>query len=69
MPRLLGVDIPTDRPTAVSLTYLYGVGPKVARELCEKAGVSPTARARELTEDEVARIAALRDSGALEGAT
>lgn len=61
MPRLLGVDIPTDRPTAVSLTYLYGVGPKTARELCQKAGVDPTARARELQEDEVARIAALLD--------
>ncbi len=34
MPRLLGVDIPTDRPTVISLTYLYGVGPKIARELC-----------------------------------
>ena len=61
MPRLLGVDIPTDRPTVVSLTYLYGVGPKIARELCEKAGVNPRARARELSEDEVARIATLLD--------
>ncbi len=61
MPRIQGVDIPTDRPTVVSLTYLYGVGPKTARELCVKAGVNPQARARELTEDEVARIAALLD--------
>ena len=61
MPRLLGVDIPSDRPTVISLTYLYGVGPKVARELCHKAGVDPHVRARELGEDEVARIAALLD--------
>ncbi len=61
MPRIQGVDIPTDRPTVVSLTYLYGVGPKTARELCVKAGVDPQARARELTEDEVARLAALLD--------
>ncbi len=61
MPRLQGVDIPPDRPTVVSLTYLYGVGPQIARELCEKAGVNPTARAREMTEDEAARIAALLD--------
>jgi small subunit ribosomal protein S13 len=59
MPRLLGVDIPNDRPTAIALTYLYGVGPKVARELCHKAGVNPQARARDLHED--ARIAALLD--------
>jgi small subunit ribosomal protein S13 len=61
MPRLLGVDIPNDRPTVVSLTYIYGVGPKTARDLCHKAGVNPQARARELREDELARLAALLD--------
>jgi small subunit ribosomal protein S13 len=61
MPRLLGVDIPNDRPTAVSLTYLYGVGRKTARDLCHKAGVDPQAKARELREDELARLAALMD--------
>lgn len=59
MPRLLGVDIPNDRPTEVSLTYLYGVGPKVARQLCHKAGVQATKRARDLAEDELGRLAAL----------
>ena len=61
MPRIMGVDIPADRPTVISLQYLYGVGPRVARELCHKAGVNPQAKARELHEDEVARIAALLD--------
>jgi small subunit ribosomal protein S13 len=61
MPRLLGVDIPNDRPTLISLTYLYGVGPKIARELCHKAGINPQARARDLREDELARLAALLD--------
>lgn len=59
MPRLLGVDIPNDKPTVVSLTYLYGVGPKVARDLCHKAGVEPHKHARELAEDEIGRLAAL----------
>ncbi len=59
MPRLLGVDIPNDKPTVVSLTYLYGVGSKVSRDLCEKAGIDPTKRARDLGEDEVGRLAAL----------
>ncbi len=62
MPRLLGVDIPNDRPTVVALTYLYGVGPKIASELCLKAGVNPTVRAKELKEDEIARLAALLDN-------
>ena len=61
MPRLMGVDIPNDRATVVSLTYLYGVGPKVARELCHKAGINPLGKARELREDELARLAALLD--------
>jgi small subunit ribosomal protein S13 len=61
MPRLLGVDIPNDRPTVVSLTYLYGVGPKSARQLCQNAGIDPKKRARDLQEDEVARLAALLD--------
>jgi small subunit ribosomal protein S13 len=61
MPRLLGVDIPNDRVAVVSLTYLYGVGPKVARELCHKAGISERTKARDLSEDEVARLAALLD--------
>jgi small subunit ribosomal protein S13 len=61
MPRLLGVDIPGDRPTVISLTYLYGVGKKISRDLCNKAGVDPQARAKELREDELARLAALLD--------
>ena len=61
MPRLLGVDIPADRQVVISLTYLYGVGPKIARELCHKAGIDPAGKARALGEDEVARIAALLD--------
>ena len=59
MPRILGVDIPNDRATNISLTYLYGVGPKTARELCHKAGIDAQKSARELAEDELGRLAAL----------
>jgi len=59
MPRLLGVDIPNDKAAAVSLTYLYGVGPSTARELCQKAGISPAIKARDLTEDELGRLSQL----------
>jgi len=62
MPRLLGVDIPNERPTWVSLTYLYGIGPYTAREICRKADVDPLRRAKDLSEAEVARIAALLDN-------
>ena len=59
MPRLLGVDIPNDKPTFISLTYLYGVGVSTSRELCHKAGVDPQRKARELADDELSRLAAL----------
>ena len=59
MPRLLGVDIPNDKPAVVSLTYLYGVGEKTSRELCHKAGVEASKKARDLAEDELGRLAAL----------
>ena len=59
MPRLLGVDIPNDKKTVVSLTYLYGVGEKTARELCHKAGIEHEKKARDLAEDELGRLAAL----------
>ncbi len=62
MPRLLGVDIPNNRTAVISLTYLYGVGPQTARELCRKANINPTVKAKDLREDEVARLAALLDN-------
>jgi len=62
MPRLLGVDIPNDKPTWISLTYLYGVGRKVSRDLCRKANVDPNRRARELGEAELARLGTLLDN-------
>ncbi len=59
MPRLLGVDIPNDKTAFISLQYLYGVGPKVSRDLCHKAGIDPSKKARELNEDEIGRLANL----------
>ncbi|MFM7846823.1 MAG: 30S ribosomal protein S13 [Planctomycetota bacterium] len=59
MPRLLGVDLPNDKPTGIALRYLYGVGKHVSLELCQKAGIDPQKRARDLGEDEVSRLAAL----------
>ena len=62
MPRLLGVDIPNDKPILISLRYLYGVGDHVARELCHKAGIDTKKRARELHEEEISRLTTLLES-------
>jgi small subunit ribosomal protein S13 len=62
MPRLLGVDIPNDKKTVIALTYLYGVGPKVARDLCVKVGIPQDRAASEIHEDELSKIAGLLES-------
>ena len=62
MPRLMGVDIPNDRATVISLTYIYGVGPKTARELCRKADVDPQRKARDLGEAELGMIGSILDN-------
>jgi small subunit ribosomal protein S13 len=62
MPRILGVDIPNDKKTLYSLRYIYGIGPSLSQQLCERAAVDPEKRARDLTEDELARLANLLDN-------
>jgi len=61
MPRIAGIDIPNDKPTEISLQYIFGVGPKVAKDVCSKAGVDPHMRAKNLTEDQLSKIASLLD--------
>lgn len=68
MPRIVGVDIPNDKPTFVSLRYIYGVGPKLARDLCRKADIDPQTRAGKLTEEQLSRIsAAIEQDCVIEG--
>jgi small subunit ribosomal protein S13 len=61
MPRILGIDLPNDKPTHISLRYIYGIGPTTALQLCTKAKVNPTRKAKELSEEEVARLATILD--------
>jgi small subunit ribosomal protein S13 len=56
MPRIVGVDIPTDKVVWVALTYIYGIGRKSALELLKSVGVNPQRRAKDLTDEELARI-------------
>ncbi|MDS1330864.1 30S ribosomal protein S13, partial [Escherichia coli] len=61
MPRIQGVDIPADKPTHNSLRYIRGLGPTTSLEVCEKLNIDPQRRAKELSDDEVAKIATLLD--------
>ena len=68
MPRIAGIDIPNDKPTVVSLQYIYGIGPKSAQTICKDLGLDPAKRARDLTEDELSKIAAsLTEDFTIEG--
>ena len=56
MPRILGVDIPTNKKIKISLTYLYGVGHKTALDIVESCGIDPDLRASELTDSNISAI-------------
>lgn len=56
MARIAGVDIPREKRLVVSLTYIYGIGPSLAAQVCEGVGIDASTRVRDLTDDEVNRI-------------
>ena len=58
MARIAGVDIPREKRVEISLRYIYGIGPTVARTVCEASNVDPDTRVRNLTDEEVNRIRA-----------
>jgi len=56
MARIEGVDLPRDKRVEVALTYIYGIGRPTSRKILDATGVSPDARVRNLTEEEVQRL-------------
>jgi len=57
----MGVDIPTEKRIEISLQYLYGVGQYRAKQILKETGINPNTRARDLKDDEIARIASFID--------
>ena len=53
------MDIPNEKPTWIALRYIHGIGPKNAKDICEKLSIEPGLRAKELTEDQLSQIAGL----------
>ena len=56
MARIAGVDIPNNKRVEIALTYIYGIGRKSASDILAKTGINPDTRAKDLTEDEVAKL-------------
>ena len=62
MPRIVGIDIPNDKVTWVALQYVHGIGKKSALDLCRKLNLDPQRRARDLTDEDLGRLAGLIES-------
>ena len=62
MPRVIGIDIPDNKRLEVSLTYIFGLGRKLSNQIIEKLSLNKDMRARELNEDQIARLNAILSS-------
>ena len=56
MARISGVDIPNAKRVEIALTYIYGIGLKSARDILAKTCVNPDTRAKDLTEEDIAKL-------------
>ena len=68
MARISGVDLPREKRVEIGLTYIYGIGRTSANRILAEAGVNPDTRVKDLTDDEVKKLAAIiADSQMVEG--
>lgn len=59
MPRIVGVDIPKEKRVELALTYVYGIGRSLSNKILKVANISPDKRAKDLTEEEVAKLSSI----------
>ena len=62
MARIAGVVIPAEKQVQIALTYIYGIGPKFARDILAAAKIEPTTRVKDLTEAEEKRLRDIIDT-------
>jgi small subunit ribosomal protein S13 len=67
MARIAGVNIPLNKRAEVGLTYVFGIGPSLARKVLEEAGVDPNTYVKDLTEDEIRKLRDAIDNETVEG--
>ena len=56
MARISGVDIPNNKRVEIALTYIYGISLKSSKDILAKTGIDPDIRAKDLTEDDIAKL-------------
>ena len=62
MPRILGVDIPKEKRIEAALPYIYGIGLMTGRKILEQANIDFNRRAKDLSDEELARITSIVQS-------
>ena len=62
MARISGVNIPTNKKISVALTYIFGIGSKIANDICDQAKIDKAKRVNELNDEEVTKIRELVES-------
>ncbi|MHA0272505.1 30S ribosomal protein S13 [Mycoplasma sp. 48589B] len=67
MARILNVEIPNNKRVVISLTYIYGIGNSLAKEICAKANINEDARVKDLSEEELSRIREIAKEYTTEG--
>jgi len=68
MARIAGVDLPRQKRVETALTYIYGIGVARSNRILSEAGIEPSVRVKDLSEEEVSRIARILDGqGGVEG--
>jgi small subunit ribosomal protein S13 len=68
MARIAGVDLPRQKRVEIALTYIYGIGQARSNKILGQAKIDPSVRVKDLSEEEVSRIARLLDAeGGVEG--
>ncbi len=56
MARIAGVDLPREKRVEIGLTYIYGIGVNLSRDILNKTGINPDTRVKDLTEDDIAKL-------------
>ena len=62
MARFANVEVTSDKQVQVSLTYVYGIGPKTAKDILSEAKIDPTKRVKDLTSAEEQKIRSIIDA-------
>ena len=56
MARIAGVNIPDNKHTVISLTYIFGIGQTTAQKICAATGVNPAAKLQDLSDEQVEQL-------------